>query len=162
MPVGKPGFGKALELLSRLKIASDRRSSPSQIKLGIEDSCRKFSKMSWPRAWRMVPPFKSIKLYAGIRNIIAKFVISKIRRPLLRLVRQMSYQVKGISNLKYTRDIPEQNSGMGGYGFIPAPRNMSIRWTGNTHPFHKSRVFLSGMGFRYELRCTTLLSTLHT
>ena len=25
MPVGKPGFGKALELLSRLKIASDRK-----------------------------------------------------------------------------------------------------------------------------------------
>ena len=71
----------------------------------------------------------------------------------------MSYQVKGISNLKYTRDIPDQNSGMGGYGFIPAPRKMSIRWTGNTPPFHKSRVFLSGMGFGYELGCTTLLTT---
>ena len=51
---------------------------------------RKFSEMSCPRAWRMVPPFKSIKLYVGIRNIIAKFVVSKIRRPLLRLVRQIT------------------------------------------------------------------------
>ena len=110
----------------------------------------------------MVPPFKSIKLYAGIRNKIAKFVVSKIRRPLLRLVRQMSYQVEGISNLKYTRDIPDQNSGIGGYRFIPARGKMSIIWMGNTHPFHKSRVFFSGMGFGYELGCTTLLSTLHT
>ena len=116
---------------------------------------RKFSKMSCPRAWRMIPPFKSIQLYAGMRNKIAKFVVSKIWRPLRRLLPKMSYQVKGISNLKYTRDIPDQNSGMGGYGFIPAPRKMSIRWTGNTHPFHKSRVFLSGMGFGYELGCTT-------
>ena len=114
--------------------------------------------MSCPRAWRMVPPFKSIKLYAGIRNIIAKFVVSKIRRPLLRLVRQMSYQVEGISNLKYTRDIPDQNSGMGGYGFIPARGKMSISWMGNTHPFHKSEVFFSGMGFGYELGCTTLVT----
>ena len=105
----------------------------------------------------MVLPFKSIKLYVGIRNKIAKFVVSKIRRGLTMLVRQMSYQVKGISNLKYTRNIPYQNSGMGGYGFIPAPRKMSIRWTGNTHPFHKSRVFLSGMGLGYELGCTTLI-----
>jgi len=56
---------------------------------------------------------------------------------------------RDITPMKFTRDIPDQNSGMGGYGFIPAPRKMNIRWTGNTHPFHKSRVVLLGMGFGY-------------